>query len=191
MRAGIYRITIGPNVYFGQSVDLDGRRRSHISTLKRGIHRNTHLQRSYDKYQEFEFEILLTCPEDKLNYYESGFLNKYANDRNCCNFDMVAPTGTLRKSEETRQRMKAAAFINQNNPTVKSKVTAAKYKPVMLQFADGSSQHYTSLIEAAIAINMHRSHLGSRLTGKLPWPSQKNHKHRGMSGEYLSKENTL
>jgi group I intron endonuclease len=73
--SGIYTITnkVNGKLYIGSSNDMKGRLSSHKSCLKRNLHRNTHLQRAWNKYGEsnFEFEILEECKEQYLNSQEN------------------------------------------------------------------------------------------------------------------------
>lgn len=62
MESGIYEITCITNgrSYIGSAVWLDKRKRHHFSQLRKGSHRNIHLQRAFDKYGEesFSYRIL-------------------------------------------------------------------------------------------------------------------------------------
>lgn len=51
MESGIYIIqnTNDGKVYIGQSVNINRRLKDHIRLLKLGKHKNTYLQRAYDK----------------------------------------------------------------------------------------------------------------------------------------------
>lgn len=74
--AGIYKITINNKIYIGSSINIYERYCLHRSTLLKNIHRNRYLQRAYNKYNEFKFEILVTYEnitredllKEELNY---------------------------------------------------------------------------------------------------------------------------
>ena len=59
---GIYKIIniINNKIYIGSSVNLYKRKKEHFNKLKKNIHKNIHLQSSYNKYGEenFIFEII-------------------------------------------------------------------------------------------------------------------------------------
>ena len=61
-QSGIYKITnlINNKMYVGSAVNLKKRKSEHFHTLRNGSHHNYHLQRSFNKYGEenFEFSIL-------------------------------------------------------------------------------------------------------------------------------------
>lgn len=78
---GIYKITcLATNeVYIGQSTAIMRRWATHKRELKKGIHYNKHLQRTYNKYGEenFSYDILEQCPSDKLNEREKFYIKLY------------------------------------------------------------------------------------------------------------------
>jgi group I intron endonuclease len=55
---GIYKITINNKIYVGSSVNLKSRRWKHLSLLRNGNHHNKHLQSAYNKYQDFNWNIV-------------------------------------------------------------------------------------------------------------------------------------
>ncbi len=57
---GIYKIIINNKFYVGSSFDLERRLIQHKSDLNRRRHDNLHLQKAYDKYGEFNYEIIET-----------------------------------------------------------------------------------------------------------------------------------
>lgn len=74
-KSGIYKITniVDNKVYIGQSVDVETRIKRHKSDLKNKKHRNSLLQRAYDKYGKFKYEIIEHCEiammDDKEVYW--------------------------------------------------------------------------------------------------------------------------
>lgn len=62
---GVYLITntTNGNVYVGQSCRVTRRWHQHLSTLRRGIHSNGHLQRAWNKYGDdsFRFDFIEQC----------------------------------------------------------------------------------------------------------------------------------
>ena len=57
---GIYKIIINNKFYVGSSFDLERRLVQHKSDLNCGRHDNPYLQRAYNKYHEFNYEIIET-----------------------------------------------------------------------------------------------------------------------------------
>lgn len=78
---GIYMIcnTVNNHVYIGQSIDVHGRYKSHISRLKANIHSNQHLQYAWNKYGEtvFSFQLLKACKPQYLNRFEKLYIKIY------------------------------------------------------------------------------------------------------------------
>src|ERR1035441_8776439 len=88
--SGIYSITntINGKVYYGSSVDCERRWYQHKSLLNKNIHKNCHLQLSWNKYGKdaFIFNIIENCSFDQLQIIEQKYLdiskqnpNKYYN----------------------------------------------------------------------------------------------------------------
>lgn len=80
---------------------------SHVGSLKRGNHRNQHLQRAWSKYgaEAFTFIILERCDPCVLNFREAEWIAVlHSRDpRFGYNIDASASGGA--RSEETRQRI--------------------------------------------------------------------------------------
>lgn len=81
MKSGIYIIkNVKSNkVYIGQSVDLHRRIIHHMRNLEKGTHKNTYLQRSYnrDGKDAFCIEIIEYCDVDKLDERERYWISRY------------------------------------------------------------------------------------------------------------------
>ena len=77
----IYKITntINNKVYIGQTVRNPLlRKEEHFNNLSKGIHHNSHLQHSFDKYGDvFEFEVIEECPNENLNEREIALIEKF------------------------------------------------------------------------------------------------------------------
>lgn len=78
---GIYCIEnlVNHKKYIGQSVDINSRWETHISTLNNNHHYNLHLQQSWNKYgsENFEFNIIETCDKNLLNEKEIYWIKKF------------------------------------------------------------------------------------------------------------------
>lgn len=85
--AGVYRIknVVNGKIYIGSSVDLMNRMYCHKSRLRRGIHKNPHLQSAWNKYGEenFEFTVLeIVENKDDVLDVEQLYLDTYHPDYN-------------------------------------------------------------------------------------------------------------
>jgi len=86
--AGVYKITnlVNNKSYIGSSTYLVNRLRGHIQDLKKGTHRNTHLQSSINKYgfENFVFEVLKVCSQEELLDCEQWFIDNLHPEYNIC-----------------------------------------------------------------------------------------------------------
>ncbi len=104
MTCGIYQVvnTINGHIYIGSSSDIDSRRLKHLSEFRRNCHSNSYFQRAWNKYGEdvFEFEVLITCPQDLLLYYEQQFIDLGKPEYNICTNAEHSTLGTTRTDEQ-------------------------------------------------------------------------------------------
>lgn len=114
---GIYKITnlVNNKVYIGQAIDIDKRWYEHINDLKNNKHINKHLQRAWNKYREenFKFEVIEDCVEDKLTEREQYWIDYYEgiNSKNNYNFRNAGNRGkfseiSIQKRTKTRRGFK-------------------------------------------------------------------------------------
>lgn len=85
--SGIYKIywQNNPYYYYGQAVNLNRRKSTHLESIKKGKHRNPKMQSIYNKYGDFIFEPIVYADYQDLNSIEQKYLDKYFNDEFCCN----------------------------------------------------------------------------------------------------------
>ena len=100
---GIYKITNIKNdkFYIGSTSESFLKRwNHHINSLRRGTHKNMHLQNAFNKYGEesFRFEILETCSKDLCLIREQIYLNTCTKE-NSYNINPIATA--LCNTEET------------------------------------------------------------------------------------------
>jgi len=109
-KCGIYGIRNMANGkwYIGQSVDVERRKRFHISYCLRGAHCNVHLQSSFNKYgvDNFEFRILEETEAGLLDIQERLWIKHYKSDNRQFGYNLDGG-GNIYKhiSEETRKKM--------------------------------------------------------------------------------------
>lgn len=113
LESGIYKITNEANgkFYIGSATSLVKRRRSHLSSLKYGRHKNEKLQRSYEKHGKdvFKFETVLYCDAKDLIMYEQIVIDAFDPVSNGYNIKPVAgSTVGYKHSEEAKAKMKAS-----------------------------------------------------------------------------------
>jgi len=122
-RTGVYMIEniVSHKCYVGSAAKMfKGRFSAHLSTLRKGVHRNKHLQNSYNKYGEsvFKFKILEVCsPEDCI-------------EREQVWLDLINPEYNIRRvagsslgvkfSDETKRKLSYAA--SNRSPEIRKKM---------------------------------------------------------------------
>lgn len=79
---GIYKFTNKYNrkVYIGQSINIDGRRKAHISAaLNNKDNNKSHFYKAIRKYgiDSFDFDILIECSKYNLDYWERFYIRYY------------------------------------------------------------------------------------------------------------------
>lgn len=88
---GIYKITciVTQKSYIGQSTSIKRRWATHKRELKNNAHYNQKLQRAYNKYgaNNFIYEILELCPQEKLNERECFYIKLFNSCDNGFNQD--------------------------------------------------------------------------------------------------------
>lgn len=108
--SGIYQIknNITGDLYIGSSVNIKKRFNAHKCNLRNGIHRNTKLQRSFDKYGEgaFEFSIILICENEFLISNEARLVKEFNPSFNLR--VVVENNRGIKLSDETKRKMSIA-----------------------------------------------------------------------------------
>lgn len=78
MACGIYEIKNQETgaAYVGQATDIETRKKTHFSNLRKHIHANSAFQKSYDESGEdaFSFRVILYCERFELNRYERAII---------------------------------------------------------------------------------------------------------------------
>lgn len=170
---GIYMIQnkVNGNIYIGQSVDVYNRWKEHLCALRGGYHFNNHLQRSWNKHNEcdFEFSIVEECSEDKLDDKEIYWISNCDSYNN--GYNQTKGGGGMRgfkHSDETKQKISESTkgvnapwYGKQHSEETKAKIGIASKE----RFVDPENhpmygkQHTTESKE-----KMRESHTGKTLT---------------------------
>ena len=112
--AVIYRITnmVNNKYYIGSAESFARREWQHRNDLKRGAHKNPHIQASWNKYggDAFVFEILEEVPEGKTAFdVENKYLHVHVGLPECYNVntDAIGMRTGIPMSEATKQQLSA------------------------------------------------------------------------------------
>ena len=76
MKSGIYKITINNKLYVGYAKNFEDRESRHYKMLIGKKHFNPYLQKSFIKYNEFDFDIIEECAEDELEEKEMFWIKE-------------------------------------------------------------------------------------------------------------------
>jgi group I intron endonuclease len=111
---GIYKITntVSGKIYVGCASNVRTRINGHLYDLRRNIHSNAYLQKSWNKYGEkvFIFETVEECSIDNLHAREHYWVNELkCLDRSVgYNIKPTDPNGCSIQSEETKEKLRQA-----------------------------------------------------------------------------------
>jgi group I intron endonuclease len=117
MNIGIYKILNKSNnkVYIGSSIVLNKRKYKHFWMLRKDIHPNIYLQKSYNKngVEMFEFEIIELCEENDLIFRENHYINYYRSNEMEFGYNLALVGDSRRNIVSAEVKMKLSKH-NQN-----------------------------------------------------------------------------
>ena len=128
MACGIYMIQnkVNGKIYIGQTINIEGNRwKRHKSELRGGYHVNKHLQRSWNKYGEenFEFSVLLKCKESQLNTYEQYYIFELMAYEPGIGYNNTYGGDSGRPTEESRKILSEAMKGKHHTEETKKKIS--------------------------------------------------------------------
>lgn len=107
LRSGVYKIECVTNgrTYIGGAVNISRRWIRHRWELRKGIHKNPHLQAAWCKHGEdnFRFSTVLLCGRHNVRLYEQACLDKLPHHFNISLCSKSAMQGR-RHSEESKRK---------------------------------------------------------------------------------------
>lgn len=91
---GIYKYTnkYDRKVYIGKSKDIELRYKQHLKTVKIiKIQKHSHFYKALRKYgiDAFDFEVLIECPIENLNYWEKFYIKYYCSNNSDYGYNMT------------------------------------------------------------------------------------------------------
>lgn len=142
MSKGVYQILIGDHFYIGQSTHLVIRKNEHIRLLRNGLHKNCHMQRAYNKYKSFKFEVICELPKSMLDKVEQAYINLYWGSPKLMNQAKIVNLGqrsvgnkfgSYKRSEENKKkisisRIKRGVAVGSKNPNYDHCIYTFKHK---------------------------------------------------------------
>ena len=134
MNTGIYRIEIGDYFYWGSTMNYTKREREHHSGLRGGCHSNIKMQNVYDKYKDFEMNLVVFTNENILQI-EQEFIDLDYDNHYCMNLakDVTASflgrTHTLEARKLMSETRKGRKFTPEHRDNL-SKAKQGKNNPM-------------------------------------------------------------
>lgn len=173
MTSGIYKLTFkSGRFYIGKSVDIPARWRQHYDKLRKGMGA-VRLQIEFNRYHDYNQEVLLECHPDHIDIMETYFIN-YSNKELMLNTTFPAPLsraeyqpilenlGTLKFS--TSDHISSLANQNAEIKTLQLEVSKLKAKPAVIIKEYGDSTTLIQELQAEIdELEIENEYLLSRL----------------------------
>lgn len=121
----IYEIQIGEYFYVGSTKSKGKRKSRHLSTLKKGKHFNKFMQNVYDKYEAYNFKVLVECKTlDDMKYIEEETIKDYKSKygKLCMNITTKYGGGSEWRNHKTEEELKIHDFNRTNLSPEKRKL---------------------------------------------------------------------
>lgn len=160
---GIYKIANTQNgkIYVGSSLNIKARWSKHLSALRRGVHKNAHLQSAFAIYGEhaFQFNVLELCDEQVLLTREQHYLDTLRPEYNIL---PIAGNSTGYRHGYDAKRKMSATHIGNKHFLGKRHSESTKQKLAALRVGSRLSPEHVARIKEANLGNTHT--LGRQLT---------------------------
>lgn len=179
MQSGIYiiRNQINQKCYIGSTYQFSQRKSKHFKQLRENRHHSKYLQNAFNKYGEenFDFEILFTCPPDDLIRIEQYHINNYKPEYNMAS--IAGSNRGVKFSDESRARM-SKAFTGRKQSREVIELRAKNNSKSVLQICPETFviiKEYTSLKDAKNEHGLSTGDISSVLNnrsfygGKFTW----------------------
>lgn len=160
-RAGIYCIinVLNQKKYVGSSQNLQMRLMQHRSRLRKNIHDNVKLQRSWTKYgeQNFQFYILEFCEKEQLSEREQFYINSLKPW-----FNTILKVDRISLPKESKIKMSESRKKGIKEGTIK----LYQEKPIYQYSLDGKLlASYKNIKQASEICGINRSSINRFLNG--------------------------
>ena len=114
MTCGVYEIWVGPYFYQGSSDNVERRIRQHRTCLEGDRHSNKKMQNVFNKYQSFEWQLLVECDKGLVQSYEDDYIQTNWGDDKYLNLKPSGYSGGSHRkgakhTNETRELLSKAA----------------------------------------------------------------------------------
>ncbi len=132
-KTGVYQIRnlIDGKIYIGSAASSFAQRWSgHLSRLRKGRHRNKHLQRAWIKYGEdnFVFEVLECCTPEQATCFEQVWIDVSGACNQRFGYNLNPTAGNMlghKHTEEAKAKISSAGIGRRHTEDAKAKIAAA------------------------------------------------------------------
>jgi group I intron endonuclease len=119
INSGIYKITntLTNKVYIGSSTNISNREYKHFWMLKKNIHDNEYLQKSFNKYGDifFNFEIIEYCQYNELIEKENFYITSYNSNNSNYGYNLASVNEFRRNTYNSEVKIKLSKYnLNKN-----------------------------------------------------------------------------
>ena len=151
-QSGIYKLTINNKFYIGSAKNIGIRLSKHLLDLERNLHHSIYLQRTWNKYQNINIEIIEICDNiiEREQYYIDTLqphFNLCKNATNCNGikrsenhknkisehhknnkeyWDNIYANRIINHSDETKEKIRIASIGRQFSKETRNKISKAK-----------------------------------------------------------------
>lgn len=162
MDSGIYKIywTNCQYFYFGQAVDLEKRKKQHLSRLKFNNHDNYKLQQVYNKYGIPIFFIIEKCHIEDLDKKEEKIIVENFNNNYCCNLVSCVKGSRGRIITDELRKKLSDARINLS-PESRKNISEAQKGKVSTVEANNKRRKFMLNVSVEYKENMRRIKTGT------------------------------
>lgn len=166
---GVYKIinTVNFKFYIGSSLSIYYRAKMHLSHLRRNVHGNKYLQRSFNKYGEdkFTFEILEKCNKDIVRVREKYYIDSlkpHYNMKDNTNVPIITEELKKRISETLKRKYKSGEISKIWNKDAEVAVKIYDYNGNFIK-------KFNSISACSKNINIIKETLSSRFNLGIFW----------------------
>lgn len=168
-KAGIYQIinNITNKSYIGSSKSINNRWNVHRYLLKMGKHSNKHLQYSWNKYGEknFNFIILEECNINDLITREQFFIDTFKPEYNIR--EIASSNEGFNHTIKSKDKISKASILKWQNSEIREKIIKGNQKKIICYNKEGYFiKEFSSIKEAALELSIFPTNISKILKGK-------------------------
>ncbi|MGG3986957.1 nuclease [Bacillus smithii] len=195
---GIYCIEINNKKYIGKDVHIDQnkRKKEHYNLLIKGTHYNKHLQRAFDKYKTFDYDVLIEFRDidnETLSTCEMFYIDIFDTYNKGYNLTKGGEGGNGLRISKSEREKRSERYTGEKNP--QSKLTNKQFFEIVEHLKQGKTNREIAKMynihERYISLIRHKKRfkkLWEQVKDYNPINSDEQLKNRGKVTEQMFKE---